>query len=1512
MKKHLNKWMLSITILCIYSISYSQQTYVDFSEKSGVKQSSFELTLSTEDPSRNIFYTLDGTIPNENSIPYSEPILIEESTLVSAISYSGGIPDSLPSKAGYMYLSADMFDFTSNLPVLIISNLGQGSIPAPEGSFMGSTEITPKHFSVSALYEPSNGRTSLLNEPTLEFTSGIKVRGSSSSTFPKKSYGYDAWDSQEQETDIEPLGLAKSADWILFGSRNQDPTYIRSILPYAISNQMGQWAPRSKAVEVFINTGQGPVSADDYLGIYFFMEKIGRGKDKIDIEKLDESILPSDPKISGGYILKLDRLDPEATGFNCLHSSDFSTVNYYSPKERNMPEYQMPWIQDYIADFEYELQQIPNSRDYMEYFDINAAIDHWLLKAIPMDADAFILSEFFHKDRYGVIKMGPIWDLDRSAGSVDTRTEQWNTWSGGALTNFMEFGWYGFLHNDPEYMQALKDRWFEVRQEQFSEENIDYIIDSLVSVMQEAMTRDIQLWPISRYDGTFQGEIDALKTWYHNRLPWVDEQFGYSPIFRHDNIELKGNDFRISSGYNLSISTHNGQQGTLYYTTDGSDPRMSGGAISSSAQQYSSNLTLNNSQIIKARIYNNGEWSAARTAVFFLNQDLSKLKITEIHYHPSESNGYTDDDLEFIELKNIGSSTLYLAGVHFTDGIEFAFPLSATVEPGEFIVLASNINAFQEKYGFAPNYQYSKQLSNDGEDIEIADIAGSIFSKVTYNDNTPWPVLADGDGFSLVPITVNPNGNQNDAALWRVSSQQGGSPGEDDVLATIEPIYITEILANSAYGAVDAIELYNPNNTSVNIGGWILSDSKRRDTIWTIPSNATIEAGEYMVFYEGHYVGSNMQYSNNEFGSAFSLRSHGEEIYLFAAENGVLTGYSDGFDFADCMENVTYGFYEISTGEKHVVPFAQNTLGFSNSNPRVGPLVIDQINYNPVIENNVFVSCEFLRIKNISDSTVLLYDPQNLQNTWVVNGLSFSFPENTAIEAGETFYLKNDDITNIGFRTRYSLAPTTKIFTFIGALDNNGETISLKMPLNPYVDNGIIKIPHATTEKIKYNNTSPWPLANGNGMLLQRIDNSVYGNDPANWSLESATGIMPELHNLTVVNGVGSGSYEAGQTINLIADAPDEGYVFHQWLSTRPEALVDIHSSRTKIIMPGEATAVTAEYRESLIEKIINSGESWRYNNTGTDLYSDWLQESYNDSGWPQGITSIGYEAGETTTIEVVTSGGWFPTALSAVYFRKTFNINDLNTISDVIISMKYDDGAVVYLNGQEAFRASMPSGTINYSTGANAHTTTSFENFTISPSLLREGSNTIQVEVHHAQDFMSQTNSYLFDLEFEIERGFITEGPDIQNMYLHEGWSMRSLGITPSNNKIEDLFPNALIVKTQNGLYIKGVPDYLNTLTTLNAGDGFMIFNSIAENVQITGYQFTGNFAYSLKPGWNLIGVPRMQDVPIQSIINDQITTIKDFDEFYPGIGAMNSLEAGEAFHVFATENTVIIFYEE
>ncbi|MGE5295554.1 MAG: lamin tail domain-containing protein, partial [Solirubrobacterales bacterium] len=207
--------------------------------------------------------------------------------------------------------------------------------------------------------------------------------------------------------------------------------------------------------------------------------------------------------------------------------------------------------------------------------------------------------------------------------------------------------------------------------------------------------------------------------------------------------------------------------------------------VSPTAIAYTDPLTLEASARVKARVLYGTTWSALHEAVFAVGPVAESLRISEIMYHPAETGDPNDPNTEYIELTNIGTQTVNLNLVRFTDGIDFQFP-SVELAPGGYCLAVRDRAAFESRYssGLPVVGCYAGNLSNAGEQIELRDAAGTVIHSFRFEDD--WYKATDGGGFSLVvtdPWTVDA-GALGDPSHWLPSAEPGGSPGARDSLVT--------------------------------------------------------------------------------------------------------------------------------------------------------------------------------------------------------------------------------------------------------------------------------------------------------------------------------------------------------------------------------------------------------------------------------------------------------------------------------------------------------------------------------------------------------------------------------------------------------------------------------------------------------------------------------------------------------------------------------------------------------
>lgn len=284
-----------------------------------------------------------------------------------------------------------------------------------------------------------------------------------------------------------------------------------------------------------------------------------------------------------------------------------------------------------------------------------------------------------------------------------------------------------------------------------------------------------------------------LNTYFPNRTAAFLNQLRASglypaadaPVFLINGEPIGVDD--VVKGDMLSMTS---PEGIIYYTTSGVDPANwdaeEAGSVppAGDALLFSEPLPLERSSHILARTFLDGNWSALTGSFFTFPEDYRDIMITEIHYHPLDGDTADNSKFEFIELKNTGISTMELQGLSFVEGVDYTFRAGSVLTPGGFVVVASDEMNFFERYGFLPVGEYSGNLNNGGERIRLGNPDGDTVSMMLFDNNPPWPEMADGFGYSLVPVEFNPVGDQNGPQNWRASHQVGGSPGRDDTETT--------------------------------------------------------------------------------------------------------------------------------------------------------------------------------------------------------------------------------------------------------------------------------------------------------------------------------------------------------------------------------------------------------------------------------------------------------------------------------------------------------------------------------------------------------------------------------------------------------------------------------------------------------------------------------------------------------------------------------------------------------
>ncbi|MCL4177641.1 MAG: lamin tail domain-containing protein [Verrucomicrobia bacterium] len=545
----------------------------------------------------------------------------------------------------------------------------------------------------------------------------------------------------------------------------------------------------------------------------------------------------------------------------------------------------------------------------------------------------------------------------------------------------------------------------------------------------------------------------------------------------------------VTSGFQPILSSSGG---TIYYTLDGTDPRLPGGGISSKARVWqpgavsvTTDLTLN----VRVRT-TAGAWSALAQPVYLLASrrppGTRDLWVTEINYNPAGS-----DDFEFVELWNASTNLLDLSGVSLSNAVHFVFPNGFGLDPGAFVLIVEDTASFADRYQnpASPYYfaglnvagQWIGALDNAGESLALVEANGLELSAVSFRPSGDWPRRADGKGSSLeltlrtLPQVADEEAREGlaDARNWTASSLYHGSPGEfDPFIATVR---INELLSHSDVGD-DWIELLNTGSQPVDLTGCALTDDFDLPSRWVFPNNTVLMPGQFLLL------------TAPELGFAFS--ELGADAALLRMNGPNVTRILDSVEIPAANRQESLGGFARSDAVIDFTELRSLTPGAPNALPRVGPVVISEIMFVPPPNQ-----AQFLELANLTASPVSLFDPARPTNVWILDGVgSFAFPPNTVLAPCSTLVVCSTDPAT--FRAQYGVGPLLPVFgPWSGRLDDDGETLKLLQPGTPELDG---TVPYYRVDHVSYRTNAPWPTL-VNGASLERLPLEAYGNDPVYW-----------------------------------------------------------------------------------------------------------------------------------------------------------------------------------------------------------------------------------------------------------------------------------------------------------------------------------------------------------------------------------------------------------------------------
>lgn len=350
-------------------------------------------------------------------------------------------------------------------------------------------------------------------------SAAVKIRGRSSSGFPKKNYSIELRTSEDVDNPTNLLGMGKEADWILDGAW-ADRSFMRNRLTYSLFRDASpeNWAPQARYCELSLN--------DEDLGIYVLLERIKRDDDRVE--------LPDDDGTGSTFILKQD---DEGSLFLSIGSGSAWKLVY--PKDSVATPTQREAAQHWL-DTLGEALSGDRPAELMNLVDQNRIVDWILVEELAKNIDAFNLSLHFVRNAGGPVWVVP-WDTDLAYGQptlADSENDRPTGWVHTRTSLIQRLSAVPSIHS------ALGKRYRQLRGQLWTNAALTKKVQDYSAILRDdAIASNFAKWPIedvdfrpfydpySFYDvTTYAEEVTHFRRFIAERLAWLDENIESYPV----------------------------------------------------------------------------------------------------------------------------------------------------------------------------------------------------------------------------------------------------------------------------------------------------------------------------------------------------------------------------------------------------------------------------------------------------------------------------------------------------------------------------------------------------------------------------------------------------------------------------------------------------------------------------------------------------------------------------------------------------------------------------------------------------------------------------------------------------------------------------------------------------------------------------------------------------------------------------------------------------------------------
>ena len=696
--------------------------------------------------------------------------------------------------------------------------------------------------------------------------------------------------------------------------------------------------------------------------------------------------------------------------------------------------------------------------------------------------------------------------------------------------------------NRPEFALGYQNQLRAVRDLVFNAEQMNLLIDELTAMIDTPIggiamvDADRAMWdynPIqeSRYvikdrarlgafyrqtpTRDFAGMVQLMRDWVTNRSAWIDQTLLTDQAYpATPTVNYTGRAGFPADDLTFAPSAFNSPQGAAFagiqwLAAPVAWPGLSG-YVAGTPYRYEAETawtssvytTFTSSFIVPPGVCADGDtcrvrvrmldstgrwshWSAPQQFVVGAPAMVvtNALQITEIMYNPPDWGNVPGEELEFIEVQNIGTTALDLSNIRLSNAVSYTFPIGTKLASGAFFVLAENMTHFHARYGLHADGQFSGQLNNGGETLEVRDAFDRVIASIAYDDKDGWPTYADGLGYSLVTNSPGLIMDAGQPESWRASTVRGGSPGADDPVA----VMLNEFNFDAATKQLTAIELYNPAPHPVDVSGWAVTERwSSAANYGASPGNAARFPANTVIPATGYLIVPVAALSRPlTFGAG-----PGVLVLNAVAVAGWLTGYLHGVTVYAPAFTDSLGRTLLADGSSALTP-QTGSPGAANDAPHVAPVTITKLKLLPD------GAAQWVELTNHSDAPVTLYAASDPMTTWMIDGLIFRFPPGMTLGAHTRTLVSN--------ALPYSLCT--------GADAPQGRRVTGVMAAPPAPGGGALRLlaPHIAAtgvtyllvDEVRFDGVERLQMTPG-ATYWQRSADDAPGIDPASWQAATA------------------------------------------------------------------------------------------------------------------------------------------------------------------------------------------------------------------------------------------------------------------------------------------------------------------------------------------------------------------------------------------------------------------------